>query len=196
MRFKYNGVGSAAQGRGVRCARRLQHRYSTPAIWLYLNRLGTGRLQVGRRTHKAVATTAHRNNVNRWSLGLSRTPPLYRIPFHPLASLFHRSIPRRRRRRRMETIFSPPLSSVQSTRSRDALSRREKIAARRCARVRCSGTAADRQAGGRAGRQVPDYLSFAGRRAPHPSPVKLSRKFFRAETSVLEINIDESRSPT
>ena len=42
--------------------------------------------------------------------------------------------------------------------------------------------------------RAPDYLSFAGRRAPHPSPVKLSRKFFRAETSVLEINIDERRS--
>ena len=40
------------------------------------------------------------------------------------------------------------------------------------------------------------YLSFAGRRAPHPSPVKLSRKFFRAETSVLEINIDERCSLT
>jgi len=40
------------------------------------------------------------------------------------------------------------------------------------------------------------YLSFAGHRAPHPSPVKLSRKFFRAETSVLEINIDERCSLT
>ena len=42
----------------------------------------------------------------------------------------------------------------------------------------------------------PAHLLFIILRASraHPSPVKLSRKFFRAETSVLEINIDERRS--
>ena len=74
--------------------------------------------------------------------------------------------------RLVEAIFS----SVASSRpDRVTPFRRKKIGA-------CAGIVRPRRRLGTWQR----YLSFARRRAPHPSPVKLSRKFFRAETSMLD----------